>query len=273
MSSAIEKAGPPRDLGATMQYAKALATATTLPRAYRDKPGDVLLAMEYGRALDLPSVATVMTSVHVIDGRPSMSAELMQALVRRAGHRIRITGDSQSASCAITRKDDPDFTYTVTFTLEDARLAKLVPAKADSGWAKYPRAMLKARAISECCREACADVLAGVSYVPEELGAQDWGPERVTVDALRQPDADIPLETGTPPVQTTQLDDPPVTVAEEQQEQWREGWQANFTVALEAKDLAEVLRLGQLAVGAAQADLADDARAAWTELQEELANA
>ena len=111
MSTAIEKARDAAELSRAggqeaWRFAQALSTAGMLPKEYRDKPGNVLLAMEYGRALALP-VATILTSVHVIDGRPSMSAELMQALIRRAGHRIRITGDGRSASCAIVRKDEP----------------------------------------------------------------------------------------------------------------------------------------------------------------------
>ena len=54
-----------------------------------------------------------------------------------------------------------------TFTIEDARQAKLV--KPDGGWATYPKAMLLARATSQLCRSLFADVISGISYTPEEL--------------------------------------------------------------------------------------------------------
>jgi hypothetical protein len=39
-------------------------------------------------------------------------------------------------------------------------------------WEKYPRAMLRARAVAECVRSACPEVLHGAIYTAEELGAQ-----------------------------------------------------------------------------------------------------
>ena len=43
-----------------------------LPRAYRDKPGNVLLAVEYAQSLGIPAGQVLAGSVHVIDGKPSM---------------------------------------------------------------------------------------------------------------------------------------------------------------------------------------------------------
>ena len=38
-------------------------------------------------------------------------------------------------------------------------------------WVKYPLAMLTARAITECARDACPEALYGVVYTGEEMGA------------------------------------------------------------------------------------------------------
>lgn len=153
------------------KYAQVLATAGLLPRQYRDSPGDVLLAMEYARSLTLP-LAQIFVGIHVIDGRPSMSADLMQALVRRAGHGVVIETREDAARCTITRGDDGS-TTVATFTEQDARRAGLIPGKPGSNWARYPQDMLVARAVSRACRRAAADVLAGVAYTPEELGAPE----------------------------------------------------------------------------------------------------
>jgi hypothetical protein len=273
MTSAELERRPQTDLQAQWGYAKALATAGTLPRAYRDKPGDVLLAMAYGEALGL-HVTNVFTSVHIIDGRPSMSAELMQALIRRAGHRIRTKGDAQQATCVIVRKDDPDYAYSVTFTLDDARTAKLLPAKPDSGWAKYPGAMLLARAVSACARQACADVLAGVSYTAEELGAP-------MVDALpighpttsRPPEAttgrpERPQEAPEAPIQVD------TTQADMHAEEWRQAWLMDLSQAVELMDLEGITLLGTKALAGGGADaqeLASMARQAWHDTQQQLA--
>jgi len=304
MSTAIARARDTAELARASgqeawRFAQALSTAGLLPKAYRDQPGNVLLAMEYGRALGLP-VATVLTSVHVIDGRPSMSAELMQALIRRAGHRIRITGDRQSASCAIVRKDDPDFTYTATFTMDDARAAKLV--KPDSNWVKYPQAMLLARATSACARQACADVLAGVSYVPEELG--DGSPSDALMAVVEQASASVaspaphgqgdgPQETAKAPSAPSEhpprTDDPtPSKVQQERQQLQAEQDSDSATLAgkarldlldeltgaldaaVQALDLEVIAAVGQRADQNNVPALVDEARSRWFEVHAQL---
>lgn len=249
-SSELERR-PQSDLQEQWGYAKALATAGTLPKAYREKPGDVLLAMAYGQALGL-HVTNVFSGIHVIDGRPSMSAELMQALIRRAGHTIRIRGDARQATCAITRRDDPSFTYTVTWTLDDARTAKLIPAKADSNWAKYPAAMLLARAVSACARQACADVLAGVSYTPEELGSPD------VIDAPPMPPPSVtpaaPEATTAPPERPQEPPAPPGAVNDTSAgdvyaQEWAHDWAIDLAQAVEFRDLAAITELGNKALG------------------------
>jgi hypothetical protein len=297
-SSELERR-PQSDLQAQWGYAKALATAGTLPKAYREKPGDVLLAMAYGEALRL-HVTNVFTSVHIIDGKPSMSSELMQALIRREGHRIRTKGDAQSATCVIVRKDDPDYAYTVTWTLADARQAKLIPAKPDSGWAKYPGAMLLARAVSACARQACADVLAGVSYTPEELSTNGAMVDALSTPApvrapegprapVGYPDAldgtteapERPQERPAPPAGGDDTRPRPpypesVSMADEQAQQWQQAWLVDLDQAQEANDLEAITQLGNKALTSGLVDalpMAAQAREAWLEVQARLADA
>lgn len=161
------------DLGAKVTYAKHLAQAGLLPKAYHGQPGNVLLAVEMGESLGIPTM-TAISSIHIVDGKPTASAGLMSALVRRAGHRLRVTGDDTRAVAEIVRADDPDFTFRSEWTMERAKAAGLT---GKGVWKSYPAAMLKARAISEVARDACQEALSGVIYTPEELGAA------ITVDA------------------------------------------------------------------------------------------
>lgn len=155
----------PSGLTERMKYAQALAAADLLPSAYRAKPANVLLAMEYGHALGLDTV-TAIQSVHVIEGKPSASAQLIAALVRRAGHRLRVTGDDKHAVAEVIRSDDQEFTFRAEWTMERANKANLT---GKAVWKQYPAAMLKARAITEVARDACPEALAGVAFTPEEL--------------------------------------------------------------------------------------------------------
>ncbi|WNI19129.1 recombinase RecT [Actinacidiphila sp. ITFR-21] len=164
------------------RFAEALADTPLLPDQYRRQPASVLWAMEYGRALGL-DVVTTITTIHVIKGKPSQSADLMLSRARTAGHRVRIQSERTRCVVTIVRADDPDDENSIEWTLDDAVTAGLCEirngrpySRSSKGepqsWEKYPRAMLRARALSECVRMACPEVLHGAIYTPEELGAR-----------------------------------------------------------------------------------------------------
>ncbi|MFD7922577.1 recombinase RecT [Streptomyces sp. NPDC059740] len=154
----------PRD---AFGFAQALSESSLLPRQYQKNPGSVLWALEFGRGLGLDVITTIQ-SVHIIQGKATMSADLMASLCRRAGHRMRVSGDETHAKVVIFRADDPEFPFEVTWSMDRARQAQLT---GKDTWKQYPAAMLRARAISECVRMACPEVLHGAIYTPEERGA------------------------------------------------------------------------------------------------------
>jgi hypothetical protein len=104
--------------------------------------------------------------INVIKGKPTASASLIASLVRMAGHRLRVTSNGKEAVCEIYRKDDQDYPFISVWNLDRAKTAGLL---SNPSWQKYPDAMMKARAITECARDACPEVLAGVQYTEEEL--------------------------------------------------------------------------------------------------------
>ena len=162
-----------------LRYAENLAKASLLPDDYKRQPANVLLALESGYALNVAPMVAIQ-EIHVIKGKPSPSAQLQAALVRRAGHKLRVGGDAKHAWCEIVRADDPEFTFRTDWDLDRARAAGLL---SNQMWTKYPANMLKARAISECARDACPDVIVGFGYTPEELGDEtdDAGATTTTV--------------------------------------------------------------------------------------------
>lgn len=157
----------PMSIDEKIRYAQCLAEGSLLPKAYQRNPGNMLIAIEMGESIGIRPMQAVW-EVHIIDGKPAASSGLISGLVRRAGHIFRIKGDDTSATAEIIRRDDPDFTYSVTWDMDRARKAELT---GKANWKKYPAAMLKARAITEVARDACEDALMGIQYTPEELGA------------------------------------------------------------------------------------------------------
>lgn len=149
-----------------IEHAKIVAQSSLIPAEYRGKPADIVWAMDIGDALGVP-YTQVMQSMVVARGKMTMSADLMGAVVRRAGHKLRLREDGDSVTADLIRADDPDYTFTVTWDKAKAQAAGLWGSRGP--WQQYPRQMLRARAITEVCRQGASDALAGTVYTPEEL--------------------------------------------------------------------------------------------------------
>ena len=206
------------------RVSKALGQAGVVPKAYRGKPADIFAAIMLGDSLGLPPMSA-MQYVHVVEGKPTMSAEGMVALVRKGGHSLTRTAvlDSDGNVVGMTatgRRADTGDRDTFTFTLDDARTAGLLDRRGP--WQQYPKAMLWARAVSGLCRILFADLLMGTSYTPEELGGdvsaedvQVMEPESAPVPAAFDTDAVVvepvqetppaPPTAPEPPAQTEQV--------------------------------------------------------------------
>lgn len=168
--SNIVPAAQPQNIRAQIELSKQLAASNMLPRQYQGKPENMLWAIQYAESLGVHPM-TAVTGIHVIEGKPTASAQLIGGLVRRAGHRLRVTFDrkTMTATAQIIRADDPDYTFESVWTMDRAKAANLTNK---SVWKQYPDAMLKARAITEVARDAAPEALYGVIYTAEELGAE-----------------------------------------------------------------------------------------------------
>lgn len=167
-----------------IEHAKIVAQSSLIPAAYRGKHADIVWAMDIGDALGVP-YTQVMQSMVVASGKMTMSADLMGAVVRRAGHKLRLREDGDSVTATLIRADDPDYKFTVTWDKSKAQAARLWGSRGP--WQQYPRQMLRARAITEVCRQGASDALAGTVYTPEEL---ESAPAQNASQKPAQPPAD-----------------------------------------------------------------------------------
>ena len=183
-------------LAEKMEFSKALSSASMLPRAYQNNPANLLLAVEYADTLGIPRI-TALTSIHVIDGKPTASADLIANLVRRAGHKLRVEGDDTYAEAVIIRADDPDY-VPKPIRWDEAKARKAGKWGAKGPWTNYPGAILRSRAITEAARMWASDALYGVIYTAEEVGApvsDDGTPVITTAQPARSPEPQSkPLE-------------------------------------------------------------------------------
>lgn len=145
--------------------AQRIAQTPFVPKGLQGKPESVLAAMLTGNELGI-GVMQALAKIHVIEGRPAISAELMRALVIRDGHELWIEELSNSRCTVVAQRAGSERQQRFTWTLDDAKSAQL---SGKDNWRKYPRAMLLARATGEACRAVFPDLLAGMSYTSEEL--------------------------------------------------------------------------------------------------------
>jgi hypothetical protein len=155
------------EFGVLRQQAEVIARSGLAPKTV-STPEKILVIGLKGRELQIPMMQA-LSHIYVVDGKPTLSAEMMVALAQRAGHKLRvIESTDERATVEGVRANDPDHPARETFSMDDARRAGVA---GKGPWKSYPKAMLRARAISALCRYQFADVLGGASYVPEELGA------------------------------------------------------------------------------------------------------
>jgi len=151
------------------RQADVLASSAIIPRQYQGRPEDIIAAGLMGHELGW-GVMTSLQLIHVVEGKPEVSAEGMVALIRRAGHSVTGQVSPESASVQGRRGDNGD-EMTYTFTQEDAKRADLAGKQ---NWRRYPSSMLWARAVSQLARMLFPDVLLGVSYVNGEISGADF---------------------------------------------------------------------------------------------------
>lgn len=152
--------------------------------AYKDikNAQEAALKIVFGNALGLDPT-TSLSSIHLIQGKPTMSASLMASRIRQAsGGRFRyeiIKKDDKECSIQFFELID-DWTEEgkqikkwikpgppEVFTIKMAEVAGLT--KNDT-WKKYPSNMLFARCIGNGIRTYCPEVMNGVPvYTPDEL--------------------------------------------------------------------------------------------------------
>jgi hypothetical protein len=128
------------------------------------------------------------TGVHIINGRPAFSANLLaQAVRRHPDYDYRVL-EKTATACRIKFLSRGEVLGEELFTIEMAERAGLLK---NPTWRSYPEAMLFSRALTAGMRTHCPDALGGhPAYTPEELGDVDVVPVTVT-EAAPLPDADL----------------------------------------------------------------------------------
>jgi hypothetical protein len=166
----------PVDWDRELQGAKMLLKSGLLPTSIK-APETALFIILAGRDLGLSPVQS-LRSINVIQGKVEVAADMQLGLFHRAGGKsqwVELTNEK-----AVLRLSAPWLIqpHTETFTLEDAKRAKLM----GDNWQKWPKAMCRSRAITAGLKSVGFDPTAGV-YDYGEIG----GPEpTLTVESTAE---------------------------------------------------------------------------------------
>lgn len=179
----------PTTLDEAWRLAKNFAESELLPKAFRGKPADVLVAIELGAELGLAPMQSVQ-SIAVINGRPSVWGDGLLAIVmasplyhghdeyyevggqRRDGLTLDdMKADTTCAVCTFIRRGKAG-PVTSRFTVGQAKKAALW--NKEGPWIGYPDRMLKMRARGFAARDCFPDLLRGLHTAEE---ARDIPPE------------------------------------------------------------------------------------------------
>ena len=111
-------------------------------------------------------LSSVGDNLQVVMGKVTLTSQGMLAKIQSRPDVVRLSIDkSTDEACTVTMTRNTGFTFTLTYSVEDAKRAGLV--KPDSNWNKYPANMCRWRAISMCARIVVPDLLAGLYLVSE----------------------------------------------------------------------------------------------------------
>jgi hypothetical protein len=164
---------------------------------------------------------------HIIEGRPSMRADAMQAEYQAHGGVIRwVRSDAEACEAHFLHPlHAPEPGFPVKVTLKELRESGVAAAWDDKkrewtlkkNYKRHPRQMLRARVISEGVRAVLPGVIVGI-YTPEEVSDMEgpkWAEARVVPPAPDATEPDPGAETGA-------VGDAPATLTKAQLRERRE---------------------------------------------------
>lgn len=135
--------------------------------------------------------ATAARDYHVIQGRPALKTDAMMARFQQAGGKVEWKVYTDECVTGIFSHPQGG-TLELSWTIEQA---KRIGLAGKDNWKNYPRAMLRARVISEGIRTVFPGCVIGV-YTPEEV--QDFNPapseKEVKGEVVEEPSPEVKLK-------------------------------------------------------------------------------
>jgi|ERR1051325_8882826 hypothetical protein len=149
-----------------MDLAQWIAKSDLAPKDFKDKPQNVLIAMQMGLEVGLSPMQAIQ-NIAVINGRPSVWGDSMLALCQNHKDFESINENESTAEkgiCIVKRRGME--AQRREFSVEDAKKAGLWGKPGP--WQTAPARMLKLRARAFALRDTFADALRGLQSAEEQ---------------------------------------------------------------------------------------------------------
>ena len=169
----------PSNFAEAIKVADMLAKSDLVPKDYRGKPANVVVAIGWGAEVGLKPLQSLQ-NIAVINGRGSIWGDAALALCMRAPNfedvveKIEGEGEAMVAVCTAKRKGREPVVRR--FSVADAKVANLWGVNT---WKQYPKRMLQMRARGFALRDCFPDALRGL-YLVEELQDMPAEPKDIT---------------------------------------------------------------------------------------------
>jgi hypothetical protein len=164
----------PQDFTELLKFAEIAANTNLVPKDFKNKPHDILIACQMGAELGLAPMQSIQ-NIAVVNGRPSLWGDAVIAIISAHPDCEDITEEfndsTMTATCTVKRKGRSKVIRS--FSQNDAQKAGLWGK--GGTWQTYPKRMLQMRARGFACRDSFADALRGLITVEE---AQDYPEEK-----------------------------------------------------------------------------------------------
>ena len=180
----------PRNFEGVMAFCEMLAKSDLVPKDYKEKPANVMVAIQCGAEIGLSPMQAIQ-NIAVINGRPCLWGDAPLALVQGSGKLewIKEWDDGTTAYCETKRRGYPQ-SYKTSFSQDDAKRMGL--AGKQGPWQQNPARMRQFRCRGFNLRDQYSDVLKGASIAEEVID-------------ITPPSAE-PQQPEPPPAPTTQAE-------------------------------------------------------------------
>jgi hypothetical protein len=202
----------PKSMGEAIEFSKMISSSGMVPAAYKGKPQDILVAIQWGYEVGLQPMQALQ-NIAVINGKPSVYGDAAIALVkadprcRGVKETIEGEGEKMVARCVVRRAYGDEIEETeATFSVDDAKRAKLWGQQGP--WSQYPKRMLAMRARGFAIRDAFPDAMKGMITAEEAQDYPTKAPRDVTPapEPLPQPEPEPDIEPHVEDAET--IEDP-----------------------------------------------------------------